>query len=165
MSNVEPRLQEMFKDTKHFQKTFEFYMNTTYAKTVAESSSIEKYTVLAKMVLIYAMGNWKTTKETVHSEGKKALYYFSLEFLMGRLLSNNMYALGIHETVKDGLKDLGINLDELEELESDAGLGNGGLGRLAACFLDSLATLDYAGNGNCIRYKNGLFKQLIINDQ
>ena len=84
---------------------------------------------------------------------------------MGRLLSNNMYALGIHDVVKDGLKDLDINLDELEELESDAGLGNGGLGRLAACFLDSMANLDYAGNGNCIRYKNGLFKQLIINDQ
>lgn len=165
MSNVEPRLRDMFKNTKEFEKNFEFYMNTTYAKRVAESSSIEKYTVLAKMVLIYSMGNWKNTRETVHKEGKKTLYYFSLEFLMGRLLSNNMYALGIHDVVKDGLKDLDINLDELEELESDAGLGNGGLGRLAACFLDSLATLDYAGNGNCIRYKNGLFKQLIINDQ
>ena len=73
--------------------------------------------------------------------------------------------LGIYDIVKEGLEDLGIDLNELEDLESDAGLGNGGLGRLAACFLDSLASLNLAGNGNCIRYEYGLFKQKIVNNE
>ena len=86
-----------------------------------------------------------------------------MEFLMGRLLVNNMMNLGIYEIAKEGLEDYGINIHDLEELESDAGLGNGGLGRLAACFMDSLASLDYPGHGNTIRYEYGLFKQKIEN--
>ena len=82
---------------------------------------------------------------------------------MGRLLVNNMMNLGIYEIAKEGLEDYGINIHDLEELESDAGLGNGGLGRLAACFMDSLASLDYPGHGNTIRYEYGLFKQKIEN--
>ena len=86
-----------------------------------------------------------------------------MEFLLGRLLVNNMMNLGIYEVAKEGLADFGINIHELEELESDAGLGNGGLGRLAACFMDSLASMGYAGHGNTIRYEYGLFKQKIEN--
>jgi len=92
-------------------------------------------------------------------------YYFSLEFLLGRLLKNNLLALNLYDIVKDGLRDIGTDLETLEDLEADPGLGNGGLGRLAACFLDSLASLKYPGNGNTIRYKNGLFKQLIIDNK
>lgn len=82
---------------------------------------------------------------------------------MGRLLTSNLMNLGLYDVVKDGLEECGLSINELEEMESDAGLGNGGLGRLAACFLDSLASLDLAGNGNCIRYRYGLFKQKIEN--
>lgn len=93
------------------------------------------------------------------------MYYFSMEFLMGRLLTNNLMNLGIYEIAKEGLAELGQDINELEDLESDAGLGNGGLGRLAACFLDSLASLNLAGHGNCIRYEYGLFKQKIVNNE
>ena len=86
----------------------------------------------------------------------------SIEFLLGRLLRHNLLNLGIEEVVEDGLKDLGIDLADIEEIETDAGLGNGGLGRLAACFLDSLASLDLPGHGCGIRYKHGLFEQKII---
>ena len=165
MTNMDPQLTEMFKSKKEFQKMFEFYMNTTYAKSVSESSDVEKYTVLGRMVQTYAMVNWRDTKHLVREKKEKQLYYFSLEFLMGRMLSNNMNAMGIYGVVKDGLADMGIDINIIEDMEADAGLGNGGLGRLAACFLDSLATLNYAGNGNCIRYKNGLFKQLILDDK
>ena len=93
------------------------------------------------------------------------MYYFSMEFLMGRLLTNTLMNLGIYEIAKEGLAELGLDINELEDLESDAGLGNGGLGRLAACFLDSLASLNLAGHGNCIRYEYGLFKQKIVNNE
>lgn len=84
---------------------------------------------------------------------------------MGRLLTNNLMNLGIYDLVKEGLEELGMDINEMEEMESDAGLGNGGLGRLAACFMDSLASLDLAGHGNCIRYHYGLFKQKIVNNE
>ena len=93
------------------------------------------------------------------------VYYFSLEFLLGRMLKNNLKSLGIYDVVKNGLNDLGVDINDIEDLETDPGLGNGGLGRLAACFMDSIATLNYAGSGNTIRYKNGLFKQLIIDNE
>jgi starch phosphorylase len=88
-----------------------------------------------------------------------------MEFLIGRLLVNNMQNLGIYNVARDGLKELGIDINKLEDQESDAGLGNGGLGRLAACFLDSIASLGYPGHGNCIRYEYGFFKQKIVDGQ
>jgi len=93
----------------------------------------------------------------------KRLYYLSLEFLMGRSLRNNLYNLGIHDLCRDALRSMGVDLQDVEECEPDAALGNGGLGRLAACFLDSLATLDMPGYGVGINYEYGLFKQEIIN--
>ncbi|MDR4162720.1 glycogen/starch/alpha-glucan phosphorylase, partial [Bacillus paranthracis] len=91
------------------------------------------------------------------------VYYLSIEFLLGRLLGQNLLNLGIREVVKEGLSDLNISLENIEEIEVDAGLGNGGLGRLAACFLDSLASLNLPGHGYGIRYKHGLFDQKIVN--
>ena len=117
------------------------------------------------MVRDYASIHWNASKNVVSEKQEKQMYYFSMEFLMGRLLTNNLMNLGIYEIAKEGLAELGQDINELEDLESDAGLGNGGLGRLAACFLDSLASLNLAGHGNCIRYEYGLFKQKIVNNE
>ena len=155
----------MFQNKEQFKATLIDYMEKSYGKSLDESTMIEKYLVLADMVNSTAKESWKGSKEATRNKNKKQMYYFSLEFLMGRMLSNNLMNLGVYTVVKDGLNDLGIDINELEDLESDAGLGNGGLGRLAACFLDSLASLGYPGNGNTIRYQYGLFKQLIINKE
>ena len=121
--------------------------------------------ILGEMVRDYASIHWNASKNVVAEKQEKQMYYFSMEFLMGRLLTNNLMNLGIYEIAKEGLAELGQDINELEDLESDAGLGNGGLGRLAACFLDSLASLNLAGHGNCIRYEYGLFKQKIVNNE
>jgi glycogen phosphorylase len=118
--------------------------------------------VLGEMVRDYASIHWKNTKEEVAQLEAKQLVYFSMEFLIGRLLTNNLMNLGIYDVVKEGLKELDIDLNQLEDMESDAGLGNGGLGRLAACFMDSLSSMSLPGHGNCIRYEYGLFKQKIV---
>lgn len=146
---------------KQFIQEFETKMVQTFGRSVDESHITEKYVVLGNIVREYASVHWKDSKETVAAKGEKQMYYFSMEFLMGRLLTNNLMNLQIYDVVKEGLNDLGIDINQIEEMESDAGLGNGGLGRLAACFLDSLASSNYVGHGNCIRYEYGFFKQLI----
>ena len=113
------------------------------------------------MVRDYANVNWRDTKVAAKQADAREIYYFSIEFLIGRMLTSNLKNLGIYDMVVEGLDDLGIDYQELAEYELDPGLGNGGLGRLAACFMDSGASLNYPLNGNCIRYKSGLFKQYI----
>ena len=152
----------MFRNKETFKKEFEKRIVEKYGRGVKDSHITEKYDVLGTMVRDYASINWKKTKEEVAKNNQKQMVYFSLEFLIGRLLVNNMQNLGIYEVAKKGLKELDIDIHELEAKESDAGLGNGGLGRLAACFLDSIASLGYPGHGNCIRYEYGFFKQKII---
>lgn len=158
-------LSSMFSNKEIFKATLIERIEQQYGKSFEQSNAIERYTVLVDMVRTHAAVNWKNTKDIIKNEQRKQMYYFSLEFLLGRMLSNNLMNLGIYGVVKDGLEDLGIDINAIEDLESDAGLGNGGLGRLAACFLDSLATLNLPGNGNTIRYRYGLFKQLIINNE
>ena len=153
----------MFNNKKEFIEQYQRKMIENYGRSVEQSHPTEKFMVLGEMVREYASIYWKETKEQVAQNGAKQMVYFSMEFLIGRLLTSNMMNLGIYEVVRDGLADLGVDIHELEDLESDAGLGNGGLGRLAACFLDSLASLQLPGNGNCIRYQYGLFKQKIVN--
>lgn len=121
------------------------------------------YSVLGSMIKEIVEADWMRTEKSYKASGAKQLYYFSIEFLIGRMLGQNLLNLGIYQTVQEGLSELGINLDELEELEPEPGLGNGGLGRLAACFLDSLASLQLPGHGCGIRYKGGLFTQRIEN--
>ncbi|MFA7032500.1 MAG: glycogen/starch/alpha-glucan phosphorylase [Bacilli bacterium] len=153
---------KMFESKQEFKKEYERRLLETYGVSVKESHISEKYTILGEMVRDYANVDWsKTRRESVENDDK-TLIYFSMEFLIGRLLVNNLQNMGIYDVVKDGLADLGINIHELEEKETDAGLGNGGLGRLAACFLDSIASLGYLGHGNCIRYQYGFFKQKIV---
>ena len=153
----------MFKNKEEFKFEFSRRIIESYGRTVEEAHITEKFMVLETMVRDYASVNWAASKAVVQNNEQKQMHYFSMEFLMGRLLVNNMMNLGIYEIAKEGLEDYGINIHDLEELESDAGLGNGGLGRLAACFMDSLASLDYPGHGNTIRYEYGLFKQKIEN--
>ena len=151
----------MFSNTLEFKQDFERRLLEKYGNTVQTSDITEQFDILGSMVRDYANYNWRATRENVQKNNKKQLIYFSMEFLIGRLLTSNMQNLGIYKVAKDGLAELGLNIHDLEEAESDAGLGNGGLGRLAACFLDSIASTGYAGNGNCIRYDYGFFRQLI----
>lgn len=155
----------MFENKEEFKRILLDYMDKYYGKSFADASNTERYILVAAMARASAMESWKECKEKNNRLHRKQLYYFSLEFLMGRLLANNLMNLGAYTVVKEGLADLGVDINELEDLECDAGLGNGGLGRLAACFLDSLASLGYPGNGNTIRYQYGLFKQLIVNNE
>lgn len=154
-----------FSSKEKFVESFKTAVSEQYGRDFEETQIVERYLVLGNLIRDYAGINWKETKNAVKKSKTKQLYYFSMEFLMGRLLTNNLMNMGLYDIVKDGLKDLGMDINEIEEVESDAGLGNGGLGRLAACFMDSLASLDLAGNGNCIRYRYGLFKQKIENFQ
>ncbi len=154
-----------FQNKKEFQEEFKRRIIERYGRSIEQAHITEKYMVLGEMVRDYASIHWNDSKNTVAEKQSKQMYYFSMEFLMGRLLTNNLMNLGIYDLVKEGLAELGLDINELENLESDAGLGNGGLGRLAACFLDSLASLNLPGNGNCIRYEYGLFKQKIINNE
>ena len=153
----------MFNTKEEFKYEFSKRIIESYGRTVEEAHLTEKFMVLETMVRDYASVNWAMTKMAVQAKQQKQVHYFSMEFLVGRLLVNNMMNLGIYEIAKEGLADYGINIHDLEELESDAGLGNGGLGRLAACFMDSLASLSYPAFGNTIRYDYGFFKQKIEN--
>src|SRR5271170_4739533 len=108
-----------------------------------------------------AVGRWLESLNAVYGDGRKRVYYLSLEFLIGRLLFDAMTNLGIAQPMAEALDELGVNLSDLRRIEPDAALGNGGLGRLAACFMDSMATLSIAAHGYGIRYDNGLFRQII----
>ena len=151
----------MFKNKQEFKKEFTQKLIESYGTTTEETHPTEKYLVLGEMVRNYASVNWKDTKVAIRKQKAKQVYYFSMEFLLGRSLTSNLKNLGIYDIVVEGLADLGINYENLAAMERDAGLGNGGLGRLAACFMDSAATENLPVNGNCIRYQCGLFRQLI----
>ena len=123
----------------------------------------DQYTAFATAVRDRLIERWISTQEEYGRQNTKRVYYMSLEFLIGRLLGNNVINLKADQLCHDALKDFGINWNDLRDYESDAGLGNGGLGRLAACYLDSMSTLDLAGMGYGLRYDYGIFKQRIVN--
>ena len=152
----------MFSNKQEFKKEYARRLLETYGVTVENSHITERYAVLGEMVRDYANVDWGRTHDKSMDKKSRTLIYFSMEFLIGRLLVNNLQNMGIYDVVKDGLKDFDIDINELEQEEADAGLGNGGLGRLAACFLDSIASLGYVGHGNCIRYGYGFFRQKIV---
>ena len=153
----------IFSNVNSFKETFSNRIVETYGRSVEESHRFEKYFVLGEMIRDYASVAWKETKERVQAKQQREMVYFSMEFLLGKMMLNNIKNLGVYDVINQGLKELNIDLQDLLSLESDAGLGNGGLGRLAACFMDSLASLNYPGHGNTIRYKYGFFKQKIVN--
>lgn len=154
------KFQELYKE--EFKLRFASRLERTYSRAIDFTSDVEKYIVLGEMLREEAMLDWKSVKAKLR-KGSKQVYYFSMEFLLGRMLVNNLINLNIYEPVKDGLAELGIELANIVEVEDDQGLGNGGLGRLAACFMDSIASLGYAGHGNTIRYSFGFFNQRFEN--
>ena len=159
--NYQVLIEDLFKSKEDFLRSFSGVSLLLYGKKIEDTDDIEKYLILGQMLKTYMLNIWRENKDEIKEKEERQVYYFSMEFLLGRMLKNNLMALGTYDLVKDALASINVDLIDLEELEADAGLGNGGLGRLAACFLDSLSSLKYPGNGNTIRYKNGLFKQLI----
>lgn len=151
----------MFSEKNAFQESFKKRLEQSYSISFNDSTRAQQFVTLSQMVREYISKEWIETNER-YRQDKKQTYYLSIEFLLGRLLGQNLINLGLYETLETWLRDIGIPLEELENVEPDAGLGNGGLGRLAACFLDSLASLGLPGHGFGIRYKHGLFEQKMV---
>lgn len=137
------------------------YLKVKYGVRVEEAKEFQLFNAISLTILENIVDDWNATKD-LYSQGRQA-YYLSAEFLMGRAFGNNLMNLGIYEDVKEVLKEMNIDMNKIEEIEEDAGLGNGGLGRLAACFIESAATIDMPLVGYGIRYNNGLFNQNIEN--
>ena len=150
-------------NAEKFRENLSARLRRQYGKDISQANSHDLFDAVSASVQELIMPAWMATRHEYEKKSTKQLYYLSAEFLMGRALSNNLINLGIKDEVKKVLKDMNINFNLIEDEEPDAGLGNGGLGRLAACFLDSLATLDYPGHGYGIRYQYGMFEQRIEN--
>lgn len=152
----------MLRDKDSFKKTFLEKLQTTQGENLDGASPMNIYLALGNLIRDYI--NQKRVETNVHYRliNTKEVYYFSMEFLLGRMLEKNLLNLGLLDICQESLEELGVNFKEVVEMEPDAGLGNGGLGRLAACFLDSLASLDLPGHGCSIRYRYGLFEQKIV---
>lgn len=154
-----------WQNKEEFKKIFTQKAHILWEKELRDLTYNEVYQTLAYMIRDAISEDWMHTNERYAAEKTKQVYYFSIEFLLGRLLESNLIGIDMETICRDGLHDLGWNLDDIIPQERDAGLGNGGLGRLAACFIDSLAALQLPGHGCSIRYQYGLFKQKIVDDQ
>jgi starch phosphorylase len=141
---------------------FAWHLRYSLAKGDYRATQRDEYTAFANAVRDRVVERWISTQETYLQKNTKRVYYLSLEFLMGRLLGNNVINLKADQLCREALKDYGIDWNDLRDYETDAGLGNGGLGRLAACYLDSMSTLDLAGMGYGLRYDYGIFRQKIV---
>ena len=145
------------------KEDFAWHLRYSLAKDESQATPRDQYTAFANAVRDRIVERWINTQAEYHKQNTKRVYYLSLEFLIGRLLGNNVINLKADQLCQDALKDYGIDWNSLRDYESDAGLGNGGLGRLAACYLDSMSTLDLAGMGYGLRYDYGIFRQKIVN--
>jgi len=145
------------------RRAFVDHVEYTRGKNFDSASLYDRYLALALTVRDRLAKSWVKTQRRYYQQDAKRAYYLSAEYLLGRALGNNLINMGLWDPAKEALKEIGVDLSSLLEMEQDAGLGNGGLGRLAACFLDSLATLDMPGMGYGIRYEFGIFTQEIIN--
>ena len=152
-------------DAEEFKENLTGRLRRQYGKDISQANKHDLFDAVSASALEVIMPNWMATRRAIENKPVKQLYYLSAEFLMGRALGNNLINAGIMDQVKEVLKGMNISYDVVEDEEPDAGLGNGGLGRLAACFLDSLATLDYPGHGYGIRYEYGMFEQRIIDGE
>ena len=150
-------------DTELFKRSVLYNIKTLYRKTLEEATDQQIFQAVSYAIKDAVVDQWLATQKEFEKQDPKMVYYLSMEFLMGRALGNNMINLQAYKEAAKALEELGIDINVVEDQEPDAALGNGGLGRLAACFLDSLATLNYAAYGCGIRYRYGMFKQEIRN--
>lgn len=156
-------MKSILFDKEKFIQEVKDQMKLLYRKTLEDATKEQLYQAVSYAVKDDIIDRWIATHKEFEKRNSKIVYYLSMEFLMGRALGNNMINLTYYEEVKKALEELGLDLNELEDMEPDPALGNGGLGRLAACFLDSLATLNYPAYGCGIRYRYGMFAQAIEN--
>ncbi len=148
---------------EEFKKEVVDYVKVLFRKSIKEANDQQLFQAVSYAVKDIVVDQWMATHKTYEKQDVKIVYYLSMEFLMGRALGNIIINLKGNQAIKEAIEELGLNLDVIEDQEPDAALGNGGLGRLAACFLDSLSTLGYPAYGCGIRYKYGMFKQAIEN--
>ena len=148
-------------DKEKFKKELESNVRMLFRRKLEEATPQQIYQAVAYSVKDDTIDTWIETLKAYEKQDKKIVYYMAMEFLMGRALGNNMINLLCYDEVRETLEELGLDMNLIEDQEPDAALGNGGLGRLAACFLDSLATLNYCAYGCGIRYRYGMFKQQI----
>lgn len=166
---VESTLEKTTSSAAHdavvaqLRRDFQRHLRLTLAKDSYSATDHDRYYALALTVRDRLIDRWIATQQTHHNQNAKRVYYLSLEFLMGRLLGNNVINLGLESAYRDALYELGLCWEDLRGVETDAGLGNGGLGRLAACFLESMSTLDLPAFGYGLRYDFGIFRQRIVN--
>lgn len=153
--------QEMKFDKELFKRSVLYNVKTLYRKNLEEATPQQIFQAVSYAIKDAIVDKWLITHKEYDKKDPKTVYYLSMEFLMGRALGNNIINLQAYKPVKEAMEELGLDLNLVEDQEPDAALGNGGLGRLAACFLDSLATLGYAAYGCGIRYRYGMFKQKI----
>ncbi|MCD8151687.1 MAG: glycogen/starch/alpha-glucan phosphorylase, partial [Clostridiales bacterium] len=151
-------------DKEKFKEEVKDNVRMLFRKKLSEATDQEIFQGVSYTVKDVIIDQWLATQQTFDREDPKMVYYMSMEFLMGRALGNNLINLTAYKQVREALDEMGINLDTIEDQEHDPALGNGGLGRLAACFVDSLATLGYAAYGCGIRYRYGMFRQAIVDD-
>lgn len=156
-------MNKIFDNKQEFTELYRDAVMSISGKSVEAASDLDRFYALAKLVAEKARTVATKSDARAASEGKKRVYYFSIEFLIGRLLDNYLLNFGVRDMVAEALDDMGFDLSVIENQEPDPALGNGGLGRLAACFLDSMAAEGIAGYGNGMRYRYGLFKQEIVN--
>lgn len=156
-------MNKIFDNKQEFTELYRDAVMSISGKSVGAASDLDRFNALAKLVAEKARTVATKSDARVTAEGKKRVYYFSIEFLIGRLLDNYLLNFGVRDMVAEALDDMGFDLSVIENQEPDPALGNGGLGRLAACFLDSMAAEGIAGYGNGMRYRYGLFKQEIVN--
>lgn len=156
---------EQMKTTADFKKAFVKKVEEVSGEDFSESTLRNQYEALAQMVMQEVTEEWVENNRSLHQMEEKQVYFFSIEFLIGRLLKGYINNLGWDDVVEKGLAELGVDYDALQAQENDPALGNGGLGRLMACFLNSTAALGFPGHGNGIRYKYGLFEQKIVNNE
>lgn len=165
VNKIEPEALKLFyhgMDAAAIQKGFQEYLEFFLAKDHFTATQQDVYTALTLTIRNRLLERWIRTQETYYKENVKRVYYLSLEFLMGRTLGNSLINLGLMDECYKAMHELGYSLEQIRDIEWDAGLGNGGLGRLAACFLDSMATLGIPGYGYGIRYEYGIFNQKIV---
>jgi starch phosphorylase len=158
-----PRDRRVEMTTNGLREDFAWHLRYTLAKDQYTSTDRDRYQSLALSVRDRLIERWIATQNAYHKQNVKRVYYFSLEFLIGRLLGNNVINLQMEESCREAMTEIGLDWNKLRDYEHDAGLGNGGLGRLAACFLDSMSTLRLPCIGYGLRYDYGIFKQLIVN--